>query len=131
MTDNEKIKALEEIVEIMLVMGDLQKASTISKAIDQINRQKAEIERLQNDAAIARKEAERFKSSHFVVGVRGGATHRLMEIIRLMEHDAIKEFAERLKNKLTSCSKTIDGKCEYLICDFEIDTLVKEMVGDE
>ena len=44
MTDNKIIKALKEILEIMCAMGDLQKTSTISNAIDLINRQKAEIE---------------------------------------------------------------------------------------
>ena len=98
-------------------------ANVCDEAANLINRQKEEIERLQNDAAIARKEAERFKSSYFVVGVRGGATHRLMEIIRLMEHDAIKEFAERLKERIYI-------KKDKGLYFEKIDALVKEMVGD-
>ena len=46
LTDSEIVKALKDILEIMLTMGDLQKSSTISKAIDLINRLQAEIERL-------------------------------------------------------------------------------------
>ncbi len=47
MTDAEIKKALEELLEMMLHEGDSQRASTISKTLDLINRQKAEIERLQ------------------------------------------------------------------------------------
>lgn len=47
LTDNDIVKALKELLEVMLCEGDLQKSSTISKAIDLINRQKAEIERLE------------------------------------------------------------------------------------
>ena len=138
MTDNEIIKALGHCVNSdechlcecpfgMAERGEFDSCLDVAMkhALSLINRQKAEIERLQNDAAIARKEAERFKSSYFVVGVRGGATHRLMEIIRLMEHDAIKEFAERLKSVVAIHNGDMWSKYEY------IDNLVKEMVGDD
>ena len=46
MTDNEIIKALKELLDVMLCEGDLQRVSTISHTIELINRQKAEIERL-------------------------------------------------------------------------------------
>ena len=49
MTDNEIIKALEDLLELMLHEGDLQRTSIISKALDFINRQKAKIEALQMD----------------------------------------------------------------------------------
>ena len=44
LTDNEIVKALKEILEIMLVMGDLQKSATIRNALDLINRLQAENE---------------------------------------------------------------------------------------
>ena len=47
MTDNEIKKALKEILETMLVMGDLQTSSTISRALALFNRLQAENERLQ------------------------------------------------------------------------------------
>ena len=47
MTDNEIIKALKTLLELVLYEGCQQRAKTISLAIDFINRQKAEIERLQ------------------------------------------------------------------------------------
>ena len=46
LTDAEIVKALKEILEIMLTMGDLQKSATISNTLGLINRQQAEIERL-------------------------------------------------------------------------------------
>lgn len=47
-TDTEIIKALKELLELMLHEGDLQRTSTISKTIDFINHKDAEIERLQS-----------------------------------------------------------------------------------
>ena len=41
--DKEIVKALKEILEIMLTMGDLQKSATISKSLDLINRQKEDL----------------------------------------------------------------------------------------
>ena len=46
MTDNKIIERLKEILEMMCYEGDLQRSGTISKALDLINRYKAEIERL-------------------------------------------------------------------------------------
>lgn len=117
MTDNEIIKALEwcgkaDCVGCPYVHLNCR-FEMARKAPFLINRQKAESERLQK---------------HIQDGI--DLAKQLPEMIMLSKAEAIKEFAERLKNKLTSCSKTIDGKYEYLICDFEIDTLVKEMVGD-
>ena len=47
LTDNEIVKALKELFEVMLCEGDLQRASTVRHTIDLINRQKAEIEKKQ------------------------------------------------------------------------------------
>jgi hypothetical protein len=41
--------------------------------------------------------------------------------------DAIKEFAERLKNKMVAKHKNRDGFCVYEVDDEQIDNLVKEM----
>ena len=59
--------------------------------------QQAEIERLQNDLVISRKETKRY------------ATRRA---------EAIREFAERLKSEMYTVG-------------FDIDNLVKEVVGDD
>lgn len=47
LTDSEIVKALKEILELMLCEGDLQRTSTISHAIDLINRLQAANEGLQ------------------------------------------------------------------------------------
>ena len=44
LTNNDTIKALEELLEVMLYEGDLQRSATISKALDLVNRQEAEVE---------------------------------------------------------------------------------------
>jgi hypothetical protein len=49
LTDNEIIKALKEILSLLCCNGDLQTASTVSDALSLINRQKAEIESLNNE----------------------------------------------------------------------------------
>ena len=77
----------------------------IHHSADQINEQLEEIERLQNDLAISRKETKRY------------ATRRA---------EAIKEFAERLKEiyqNIPTLWGTVAVKC--------IDNLVKEMVGEQ
>ena len=54
MTDNEIIKALKKILELMCYEGDLQRSAIISKSLDLISRQKAEIERFNNELKITR-----------------------------------------------------------------------------
>ena len=44
------VRALKKILELMLLDGDLQRISTVSHAIDLINRQQAEIARLTDKA---------------------------------------------------------------------------------
>ena len=44
--------------------------------------------------------------------------------------EAIKEFAEFLKNKATAIHKSIDGNYLYEISNNFIDNLVKEMIGE-
>ena len=50
--------------------------------------------------------------------------------VEKVKADAIKEFAERLKNKLVATTKTIAGDYVFKISGDFIDNLVKEMVGD-
>ena len=105
MGDNEIIKALKKILELMLLEGDLQRASTVSHAIDFINRQKAEIERLQ-------KEVDRL--SQIVLHHPGQVD------------DAIKEFAEKAKDVILGDYWGDD--CWWF--EKALEDLVKEMVGD-
>lgn len=48
LTDKEIIKALEEILELVLCEGDLQRASTISHTVDLINRLQTKNDRLEH-----------------------------------------------------------------------------------
>ena len=102
MTDNEIKKALEDLFKLMLHDGDLQRTSIISKALDLIKRQKAEIESLKHrktELQIRNQELQHEKS------------------------EAIKEFAERLKEKV---SRGFWDELAYVDVD-DIDNLVKEM----
>ena len=103
MTDNEIIKALEEIIELMLCEGSLQRSATISNAIDLINRQKAEIKRLKNEK------------------------DNLIRTYAECQAEAVKEFAERLKDM----SEHFWEEKENFVSEETIDNLVKEMVGED
>ena len=119
MTDKEVIKALELCANLEeckdCPMANMQKYDTdtcehqiMLYALDLINRQKAEIERLN-------KEVDRLSQC-------------------VMYHDgyivdAIKEFAERLKEK-SKQGKGYLGNVYHSVNVAEIDNLLKEMVGD-
>lgn len=123
MIDKEMLELLDGCADTAYNCGDV----TVSKA-DMMDIH-SYVERLQNEAAMARKEAERFKSSRFVIGVRGGRTHRLMEIIRSMEHDVIKEFLERLKAKRKQINITYNLDYDVVFVS-DIERIAEEMVGD-
>ena len=104
MTDNEIIKALETCI-----LGDCDVCNckcgsvgdcrdTLNKhSLDLINRQQAEIERLEKHT----------------------------EMYHEVRAEAIKEFAEKLKKRFY----LIAGRCVVNV--YQIDNLVKEMVGEE
>ena len=106
MTDNEIIKALEDEIEranyIESYYIDCVDIGVFQNVLDLINRQKAEIERLHIDLISIRSAANSYKKHYETV-----------------KSEAIKEFAERLKESL-------DGKTDP-IDDYDIDDLVKEM----
>lgn len=120
MTDNEIIKALECCVKTEFI-SDCAKCEMfafdckdilIENALDLINRQKAKNESLKVDLA---------KCS-----IRLDNLYKTADEIK---SEAIKEFAERLKGRLTGiCRSTIYGNFEYgTIKSYEIDNLVKEI----
>ena len=127
MTDNEIIKALEccEHRNIdgealpncydcpmwsycNVQVADIKEGRTLlfAKALDLINRQKAEIERL--------------KTMH----------NEMCIGMKVLKQKAIKEFAERLKSKQIIKHRSKEGFCVYEFDDELIDNLVKEMVGE-
>ena len=113
MTDNEIInqwKHERELAEcVCSYFVDQVELSLVNETIDLINRQKAEIERLKGSVIV----------NNIVES---------QKIKREAKIEAIKEFAERLKEK---SFKTIRNygltKDVVEVCD--IDNLVKEMVG--
>ena len=113
MTDNEIIKALEEHSEkgwfdfIHSCSWECI-TNTLNSVVDLINRQKAEIERLQN------------KVEELAEVLSNSVRIRYAEV----KAEAIKEFAERLKAEMYT-------ERGFSVCpDDKIDYLVKEMVGE-
>lgn len=137
MTDNEIIKALECCISdddgtrerpckgCPLLQDDSCSNSLRKYALDLINRQKAEIERLEKKAntPFAKITFDRDKLQEIV-----DEYVKNIEIdINLAKSEAIKEFAERLKEKATSAFYE-----EHKYVDTEdIDNLVKEMTEVE
>ena len=101
MTDEQIIKALEN-AKAVVDHNDIEVIEFFEQAIDLINRQKAEIERLK-------------------------AMHSEMCIgMKVLKRNAIEKFAERLKVMATS---TFWEETSCVSTD-EIDNLAKEMVGE-
>ena len=114
MTDNEIITALEQYIERtknikygarkMVLVAD----ERLKDILDLINRQQAEIERLQNE------------NNQFA---------DIGKMYSEIKTEAIKEFAERLKENLIEESYD-DVQFFKVVGESDIDNLVKEMVGD-
>ena len=119
MTDNEIIKALEDKTHkaeyswVDSSYCDVE-VSLLKNALDLINRQQAEVERLQkgNDE-LGKAIAGAYELNCFLEATR--------KIVRV---EAIKEFAERLDKKTIATAEYCD-----VVLGQDIDNLVKEMVG--
>ena len=106
MTDNDIIKALKNIkyrTDGIVTRGYYFDPETFELFVDLVNRQKAEIERLQGEVGMYEEE----RKYHF-------------EMSRQRIAEAIKEFADRLKELM---------KYETVIYDCHIDNLVKEIMN--
>lgn len=127
MTDNEIIKALEccgcDNYQCDNCPYAYKTCTVYKDSIDLINRQKAEIERLREETA------ELIDDRY--------ATQLLCHLIkkeddtRNVRSDAIKEFAERLKNAFPEANR--DNKCPAIYWDdycYIIDECAEEMVGE-
>ena len=96
--------------------------SAIQKAIDLINRQKAEIERLKKEV----KDKERAYNDEFCL--RKEYQSKCREFLKekqTTKSEAIKEFAERLKKDILPA--VVNDRIEYIKAEYDIDKLVKEM----
>lgn len=153
MTDNEIIKALEEVKATLVSLENngrnyvseyLSKESLVAcmNSLDIINSQQAEIERLKDEVSKARRKALLEASSKFAGHSDYHGDTILCKLICMSEgkevgiakpldknkikFEAVKEFANRLKDKSLT-------KWDYheAVDVEEIDNLVKEMVGDK
>ena len=131
MTDNEKMTDNEIIKELNLRIDDFSR-----ETLDLIKRQKAEIERLNVELKAMRGSANSYKleNERLQKNIDGLNifTKNHIKVIRLQ---AIKEFANRLKNKIkTECNPygkpTFDYDTSLAIMCY-IDNLVKEMTEVE
>ena len=153
LTDNEIVKALKEILEIMLTMGDLQKSATIGKTLDLINRLQADNKNLQERNVILRglvdtqkAEIERLKpfedkiaefNSHIRVEdmlVFASSLEEWLEFCDNLKAEAYKECLGKVRRYIKSyCNPygkpTLDYDTSIKIMNF-IDNLLKEMVGE-
>ncbi len=102
MTDNDIIKALKKLLKLMLCDGDLQRASTISKTIDFINRQNAEIEKL----------------------------NHIVDVNKKVKAEAVKEFAERLKDTAVA-RLDFNGSTYFAVGLHHLDDLIEEFTEGE
>lgn len=156
MTDNEIIKALEcclgikgrcidcPIYESEHCTGDLH-----DNALNLIINQKEEIERLNKDCEdviykleylLCNATGNKFSKHTYPIGdmvsyvndyIQDCCNEAVEEAKEAVKSEAIKEFAERLKENLTGIGRsTTYGNFEYgTVKSYEIDNLVKEMTG--
>lgn len=116
MTDNEIVRALEKEIRLTkYVDSDYAnvKLEIIESALDLINRQQAESERLQND-----------------LNVWKDIAIRETTYVSIAKNEAIKEFAERLKELYTDESITDDMQVSIRVIKQNIGDIAEEMVGD-
>ena len=128
MTDN-------EIIKILTDYGTQCKPEVISAAISLINRQKEEIERLEKKEIEIDDFCRRLCRMRMLNGDAIASYEDLQNYIQEAKFEAIKEFVERLKNKIkTECNPygkpTFDYDTSLAIMRY-INNLVKEMVGEK
>ena len=136
MTDNEIIKALEDEIRLTKYVGrpcaDGVSIKLIKNTIDLINCQKAEIERMEKRLDMSRKELSRRRERNIQ---NSELNLKLLSELKIVKSEAIKEFAERLKETplrfrisyKTHWNEPPKEKMVLFIDDKDIDNLVKEM----
>ena len=145
LTDEEIIDALEKEIQIANDIGDVHSMminiGLIEDALDLINRQKAEIEKLTTELVGMRGAANSYKMHYdnaqaeikelkMVIEAINDTIYPLPfetdfdKAIKTAKAEAIKEFAERLKEEIVQIPAW--GR----VAEKKIDNLVKEMVGE-
>ena len=138
LTDSEIVKALKEILKLMLCEGDLQRSATISNALDLINRLQAENEKLNKinfDLCNAGGQL-----LHKVDTIKTEAYKECIEKIHTEIAEALnsnyKAKAERMAKPKVDMADIFISYCEGKIAalrgiDDFADDILKELVGDE
>ena len=142
MTDNEIIKFMQCVVGNDANCSECEYQKVLpfpscrmmcaKNALDLINRQKAEIERLEKEI----KDKERAYNDEFCSRKEWQTKCReLLKEKQIIKSEAIKDFAERLKRTITNAIDTyynLNGGGYYLAEDTidDIDILVKEMTEE-
>lgn len=132
MTDNEIIKALECCNEIKisncdecpLLYDECSKYDLYKLALDLINRQRAEIDRL-NGCVKSEDEVRAIMKSQMTPMVNEIVNEQFDKAVKLAKAEAIKELVKRLKDRVVKKYAYTDVRIFN-----EIDNLVNEMVGD-
>lgn len=114
MTDKEIIMATKLLLELVFVKDCLQRVKIVSNVFDLINRQKAEIERLNK-----------------AIQVQEIMLENAINKVKKAKAEAVKEFAERAKTEKAihncECGKFFDYTDVF---NDYIDNLLKEKVGE-
>lgn len=130
MTDNEVIKALEEMADYPHYYEEGQ---ILKSALDIINRLKdnerkyrAKVQTQRYEISCNQKNIERYK----------GVIKIIEKDIAKAKSEAVKDFAERLKENISDDCHIVSDEGEYVGYDCAdvmhcIDNIVKEMVGDD
>ena len=147
MTDNEIMKALECCTKTEFI-SDCAKCEMfafdckdilIENALDLINRQKAEVERLEDKIFVLENDLEKAENLSDALGndidIKLNYIYDLEEKIETVESEAIKECLEKVKNYIkTHCNPygkpDFDYDTSIKILNF-IDNLVKEMTEEK
>ncbi|MEE0980478.1 MAG: hypothetical protein U0K91_02240 [Acutalibacteraceae bacterium] len=139
MNDNEIIKALEcctngvcaecpkvnSPVSVLMCQGNL-----IGEALEFINRQQEEIERFKKIETTVDGFWEEIQKLAMFKDKEIPTLEELLEYMDNLKIEVIKEVAERLKEKADWCYTGNIKKLSYRISAKNLDTFVKEMVGD-
>ena len=124
MTDNKTIKALELAIhrykDTTHHVSCIVDINILKKAINLINRQKAEIERLEEESA----DKERAYTAEYCL------RKELKTEFKTAQSETIKEFAERLKENIPFITSHL-GNVSVMALHRTIDNLVKEMTEVE
>ena len=136
MTDSEIIKALQIHINEYDKTGISVDNNRLDKlALDLINRQQSEIERLEKTEIEIDDFCRRLCRMRMLNGNAIASYEDFQNYIQEAKSEAVKEFTERLKNKIkTECNPygkpTFDYDTSLAIMRY-IDNLVKEMVGEK